>query len=74
MRTLEHYAQVVGRDVIEQLRQLAAPLRGRRLVHVNSTARGGGVAEILERFVPLLRELGVRAPEWGTARSLANDA
>jgi hypothetical protein len=36
--------------------QLAA---GRSIQHVNSTAVGGGVAEILTRMVPLKRELGI---------------
>lgn len=56
---LDAYAAVVGEDVIEQLRQLSAPLRGRRLVHVNSTRIGGGVAEILDKLVPLMAELGI---------------
>jgi trehalose synthase len=42
----------------------AAPLlRGRRVFMVNSTARGGGVAEMLPKLVRLLRDLGVRT-EW----------
>jgi trehalose synthase len=47
--------------VIEHLRQLAKPLAGASVVHVNSTAAGGGVAEILSRLVPLSRELGLDA-------------
>ena len=58
---LEVYAGIVGEDVIRQLRQLSAPLKGLRMVHVNSTRRGGGVAEILEKLVPLQRELGMDA-------------
>jgi trehalose synthase len=57
--TLESYARIVGDDVIRNLRQLAAPLHGIRVVHVNSTKTGGGVAEILRRMVPLKRELGL---------------
>ena len=44
---LERYAEVAGERAVDQLRQLAEPLKGRRIVHVNSTREGGGVAEIL---------------------------
>jgi len=56
---LDAYAKVAGSDVVDHLRQLAAPLQGRRIVHVNSTRVGGGVAEILDKLVPLTRELGI---------------
>ncbi|MBN1497906.1 MAG: glycosyltransferase [Spirochaetes bacterium] len=58
---LDQYAAIVGNDVIDHLRQLAAPLRGMKIVHVNSTREGGGVAEILNRLVPLQNELGMDA-------------
>lgn len=59
---LENYAEVVGAGEIEELRALAKPLRGRSIEMINSTAVGGGVAEILNRFVPLAEELdlGIR--------------
>jgi len=57
MSILESYVQVCGEEVITQLRQLAAPLKGKRIIHVNSTAVGGGVAEILTKLVPLMRDL-----------------
>lgn len=56
---LQAYAQVAGDDVISHLRQLAQPLRGRTIVHVNSTRVGGGVAEILDKLVPLTAALGI---------------
>jgi len=56
---LDHYAAVVGRPEIEEVRALAARLSGRSIKMVNSTAVGGGVAEILRRLVPLLDEAGV---------------
>ena len=58
---LQAYAGTAGPEVIEHLRQLAKPLAGASVVHVNSTAVGGGVAEILSRLVPLSRELGLDA-------------
>jgi trehalose synthase len=54
---LEKYADVVGVGEIEELRALAKPLRGRSIEMINSTAVGGGVAEILNRLVPLAEEL-----------------
>ncbi len=57
---LDKYAAVTGQDVIEHLRQLAQPLNGLRVVHVNSTRIGGGVAEILHKMVPLMQELGIQ--------------
>jgi trehalose synthase len=56
---LDSYASVVGADTIRALEALARRLRGRRLVMVNTTKTGGGVAEILHRVVVMLNELGV---------------
>jgi len=56
---IESYAAVVGEAVIEHLFQLAGPLQGTKILHVNSTKEGGGVAEILNRLVPLMKELGL---------------
>lgn len=60
---LEQYANIVGNEVIDHLRQLANPLKGMKILHINSTKEGGGVAEILNRLIPLKRELGIDA-EW----------
>jgi trehalose synthase len=60
---LDDYIPIVGRSVIDDLRLLAEKLAGRTVLHVNSTAVGGGVAEILNRMVPLCNELGV-ASRW----------
>jgi trehalose synthase len=60
MSMLEDYARVAGPDVVAQLRQLAAHLVGAKVVHVNSTRVGGGVAEILTKLVPLMEELGLQ--------------
>jgi trehalose synthase len=57
---LEDYAKLLGAGEIEELRALAKPLRGRSMEMINSTAVGGGVAEILNRLVPLAEELDLQ--------------
>jgi len=57
--SLDAYEGVVGSVVIAQLRKLAHQLSGARVVHVNSTKEGGGVAEILKWLVPLMNDLGL---------------
>jgi trehalose synthase len=59
VRTLDHYAEPAGPEVVEQLQRMARPLKGARVVHVNSTRVGGGVAEILAWLVPLMNDLGI---------------
>ena len=58
---LDAYEGIVGPAVLRQLRQLGEKLSGTRVVHVNSTREGGGVAEILEWMTPIMRELGLDA-------------
>ncbi|MFT5701244.1 MAG: trehalose synthase [Desulforhopalus sp.] len=57
---LELYSQAAGDEVVDHLRQLAAPLAGMKVVHVNSTREGGGVAEILVKMIPLMEALGLQ--------------
>ncbi|MEN6534861.1 MAG: glycosyl transferase family 1, partial [Bryobacteraceae bacterium] len=57
--TLKDYEAVVGTDVIDEIQSVAERVRGRCLQNINSTPVGGGVAEILTRLVPLLRDLGI---------------
>jgi len=56
---LDDYSSVIGAGEVAELRTLAKPLAGRSVVMINSTAVGGGVAEILNRLVPLAEELGI---------------
>jgi trehalose synthase len=57
---LADYEGLAPEGSIELLRHLADELAGRTFIHVNSTKAGGGVAEILNRMVPLMEELGIR--------------
>ncbi|MFA5401972.1 MAG: glycosyltransferase [Candidatus Omnitrophota bacterium] len=59
MAKIEEYIPLVGQSVIDDLSLLSERLKGKVIQHINSTPVGGGVAEILNRMVPLLRELGV---------------
>ena len=64
---IDDYEPIVGKNVINELRHLAEKLKGIRVQNINSTAVGGGVAEILNRMVPLWIGLGVDA-HWGVIR------
>ena len=58
-RSLSDYNSLVSPDLVEELHQLAAPLKGLRVNHVNATAFGGGVAEILYTLAPLMQDVGL---------------
>ena len=60
MTPIDDYIPIVGQSVIDDLKLIAEKLEGKLVQHINSTAVGGGVAEILNRMVPLLNELGVK--------------
>jgi trehalose synthase len=60
-RSLADYTHIAGRGLIEQIRELAEPLEGKRVLHVSATAFGGGVSEILYTLVPLMRDVGIDA-------------
>jgi trehalose synthase len=62
-RAIDDYRDVAGRDALDALHALAERLQGVRVLHLNATATGGGVAEILRSEVPLLRDLGLDV-EW----------
>lgn len=61
MIKIEDYIPIVGQNTIDELRLIAYKLNGKVMQLVNSTAVGGGVAEILIRIVPLFDQLGVNA-------------
>jgi trehalose synthase len=58
-RKLDDFIEILGEEAVERVRDAAATLDGARMLHVNSTAYGGGVAELLLTQVALLNELGV---------------
>ncbi|HET8566357.1 MAG TPA: glycosyltransferase [Solirubrobacterales bacterium] len=60
-KTLTDYTHIVGKELTEQIRQLAEPLKDKRVLHVSATAFGGGVSEILYTLVPLMRDVGLDA-------------
>ncbi|MFH1246765.1 MAG: glycosyltransferase, partial [Candidatus Micrarchaeota archaeon] len=63
MPKLRHYANIVGEKKIEEIETLGSILSEKSMVHVNATFYGGGVAEMLNAYIPLLNEAGLKT-EW----------
>ncbi len=62
-KALADYTHICGRALIAEIRELAEPLAGKKVVHISATAFGGGVSEILYALVPLMRDVGLEC-EW----------
>src|SRR5256885_3964250 len=62
-KSLGDYATIATRGLMEEIRRLAEPLAGRRVLHLSATAFGGGVAEINYALVPLMKDAGLDV-EW----------
>jgi trehalose synthase len=62
-KALTDYATIASRGLMDQIRSLAEPLAGKRVLHLSATAFGGGVAEILYTLIPLMRDAGLDT-EW----------
>ena len=62
-KSFEEYRPLVGDEAVDEIYRLVEPFRGARMLHINATASGGGVAEILTSVVPLMNDLGVQT-EW----------
>ena len=62
-KLLTDYATIASRGLMDQIRSLAEPLAGKRVLHLSATAFGGGVAEILYTLVPLMQDAGLDS-EW----------
>ncbi|MBV9196801.1 MAG: glycosyltransferase [Solirubrobacterales bacterium] len=62
-KQLNDYASIVGRQLVDEIRQRAERLQGKRVLHVSATAFGGGVSEILNTLVPLMVDVGLEC-EW----------
>ena len=67
MRRIHDYRHIVGDKVISQIYHKASKLYDKRVIHVNSTYAGGGVAEILNSLAPLMNDAGVDA-DWRILR------
>ena len=57
----DQYVGISPKSDLLLLQILGEKLHGKSFLHINSTKEGGGVAEILQRMVPILDELGIRA-------------
>ena len=62
-KSIDDYIPIVGSDKIDNLKKLAEPLKGKKVLNLNATAYGGGVAELLKTQVALMQDLGIHA-DW----------
>jgi trehalose synthase len=66
-KSLGDYTSLASRGLMEEIRRLAEPIRGLRVLHLSATAFGGGVAEILYTLIPLMSDAGLEV-EWRVIR------
>ena len=64
---LESYRQIAPKGTIDLAYGLAKRLKGKSILHVNSTRFGGGVAEMLHRLIPMFSDLGIDS-RWETIK------
>src|SRR6266568_1824801 len=62
-KSLADYATIATRGLMDEIKRLAEPLAGKRVVHLSATAFGGGVAEINYTLIPLMQDAGIQT-EW----------
>jgi trehalose synthase len=62
-KSLSDYQSISGRALIDEIRERAERLKGKRVLHLSATSFGGGVAEILTTLVPLMIDVGLEC-EW----------
>src|SRR2546421_11757436 len=62
-KSLADYATIATRALVDEIRRLAEPLAGKRVLHLSATAFGGGVAEINYTLIPLMNSAGLDT-EW----------
>jgi len=67
MRAIDEYRGIVGDKVISDIVKMAKNLYGLRVLHINSTYYGGGVAEMLYSLIPLMNDVGVSV-DWRILR------
>ncbi|HUS04640.1 MAG TPA: hypothetical protein VMY79_03865 [Dehalococcoidia bacterium] len=60
-RQIEDYNGLASDEILSQIEKYATALKGLRVIHINATPRGGGIAEILNSLVPLSRSVGIDA-------------
>ena len=60
-KLLDRYERAVGPEPLQRIADLAAQLQGARILHVNATSYGGGVAEILYSLAMLMNDVGIDA-------------
>ncbi|MDK2839577.1 group 1 glycosyl transferase [Thermosipho africanus Ob7] len=58
VRKISDY-NTVAKEEVEELIELSKELKGLKVVHVNATSYGGGVAELLYTLAPLMNDLGL---------------
>ena len=66
-KSLADYATIAARGLMDEIRALAEPIAGKKVVHLSATAFGGGVAEINYALVPLMQSAGLDV-EWRIIR------
>ncbi len=62
-KDINAYRNIVGNEAVDELLELGRQLKGARVLHLNSTAFGGGVAELLYSMVPLMNSVGLET-DW----------
>lgn len=67
-RTVDDLREAAGGDAIDELRRLARPIEGLRVLNLSVTGFGTGTAELLSSSIPLLVDLGVDA-HWQVIRA-----
>ncbi|TEU03320.1 MAG: glycosyltransferase [Dehalococcoidia bacterium] len=67
VKDINNYRMLLDSGLIDEVEALARDLKGLRLCHINSTPFGGGVAELLFSYIPMVRGLGIHA-DWQVIR------
>jgi len=67
-KSIDDYIPIIGEDKVKRLKELAAPLQNKRVLHLNATAYGGGVAELLKTQVAIMQSLGLYV-DWYVMRA-----